>query len=160
MSKLVINDREWFKKPCDTVDNLDLVTEVKQELINELYNHPTGVGLAANQMGYNCRIAVIKLVNKDILMLVNPVIVSKSKKTIKSTEGCLSFPNVSVDCRRHESVVIKASPLEREVEYTGMDAIVIQHEMDHLMGRTMFDCKYVKSNGKFTPKKKRRKKVK
>lgn len=157
MSKLIINDREWFKKPCNETHNLSLMVEVEKDLINELSKHPTGVGLAANQIGYDCKVAVIKLQDNSMLTLMNPTIVSKSKNTIKSVEGCLSFPGTSVDCRRHSSIIIKPTQLDKEFEYTGRDAIVIQHELGHLSGLTMFDCKYIKSNGKFTPKKKRRK---
>ena len=157
MSKLVINDREWFKKPCKETSNLPLMLEVEKDLIKELSKHPTGIGLAANQIGYDCKVAVIKLQDNSILTLMNASIVSKSKKTVKSTEGCLSFPGTTVDCRRHSSIVVKATEVGPEVEYVGMDAIVIQHELGHLNGKTMFDCKYIKSNGKFTAKKKRRK---
>ena len=156
MSKLVINDKEWFSKVC-----VDATEEEALQIIPEMHkvldDHSTGVGLAANQIGYNKRIAVIKRGDEDIV-LVNPVIISKSKKTVKSVEGCLSFPEDQVTVRRHKSITLQRQPGFKIETFEGFEAIVIQHELGHLDGKTMWDNEWKDKGSKFTPKKKKRKK--
>ena len=158
MSKLIINDREWFSKPCaDATDGAENLTIIKE--MNEVLDaNKGGVGLAANQIGYNKRIAIIKTRIDEDIVLVNPEIISVSKKTVKSVEGCLSFPGVEVTTKRHRTITLRRQPGFIEETFTGFDAIVIQHELSHLNGDTMWDYEYKNVGNKFTPKKKKRSK--
>ena len=73
--------------------------------------------------------------------LVNPVIVEKDGK-ICFEEGCLSVPSLTVDIDRYERVVIEALDRNGEAlrfEARGFYAVVFQHEMDHLDGKTLVD---------------------
>ena len=105
-----------------------------------------GIGLAANQVGEDCRLIVYDL-SPDLdnrgkwEALVNPVIV-ESEGEIVSEEGCLSVVDYRAEVRRAARVCVQAydrhgNPVERECE--DMLAIVMQHEIDHLHGALFID---------------------
>jgi len=156
--KLVINDKNWFSQRCTDASEEEALIIVKQ-MYKILDAHKNGVGLAANQIGYRKRIAIIKTDSDESIVLVNPEVISKSKETVKSTEGCLSFPNIQLSVRRQETITLKRQPGFSEETFVGFEAIVIQHELDHLDGKTMWNRLY-KLNSNFTPKKKKRKRRK
>lgn len=105
-----------------------------------------GVGLAAPQIGENLRIFVIDVsTNEEPLnpiVFINPKIIKKSG-AMKSTEGCLSFPEAYTDVKRYKKVMVKA--LDRNgrsfvLEAEGdLLAKAIQHEFDHLDGVLFID---------------------
>jgi peptide deformylase len=75
------------------------------------------------------------------LVLVNPRISLRDETSI-GTEGCLSFPEITGEIERAESVVARAETLEGksiEIEATGLVARVLQHEVDHLNGILFID---------------------
>jgi len=75
------------------------------------------------------------------LVLINPQI-TLGRETEIGTEGCLSFPDITGEIERAESVVVHAETLENkkiEVEATGLLARAIQHEIDHLNGILFVD---------------------
>lgn len=100
-----------------------------------------GVGLAAPQVGINKRLMVF---NQDgdpaskhnEMVLVNPVIVAKSNKTIVNEEGCLSFPKIYGDVTRARWIAVDYQTLEgkqvKNYYFEGTNAIIFQHEYDHL----------------------------
>ncbi len=98
-----------------------------------------GVGLAANQVGVLKRIIVVEsnFENRQVLALINPKIIKKSREKTIDKEGCLSFPNISLDIKRSNAVKIKAKNIKGEkivIEAEGILARVLQHEIDHLNG--------------------------
>lgn len=100
-----------------------------------------GVGLAANQVGYNNKVIVFKLDN-EFIELVNPHIVVKAKPVIRSIEECLSIPGKSFVVDRFESVIVLGQKLDgSKVSITAFDltARILQHELDHLDGRLISD---------------------
>ncbi|PYQ35052.1 MAG: peptide deformylase, partial [Acidobacteria bacterium] len=104
-----------------------------------------GVGLAAPQIGVNRRVAVVDLsVGEDpsaIIVLVNPVILSTSGEQ-KEEEGCLSVPDVAEKVVRPAGVVVRAADADlrvREIEGSGLLALALSHETDHLNGILFVD---------------------
>lgn len=107
-----------------------------------------GVGLAASQVGDSRRmfVADISYVSGGIyggklLKMVNPLIISESNDYINAEEGCLSYPELNVNVSRPISVKVEYfSPYgERFVEeFNGWHARIIQHEIDHLEGQTIY----------------------
>jgi peptide deformylase len=94
------------------------------------------LGLAANQIGERKSI----LIAQD-MVYINPVIKKKYGK-IAIKEGCLSFPGLEVKVERSREIVVHCLSEEGkllEVELTNLDAIVVQHEIDHLRGLTFLD---------------------
>jgi peptide deformylase len=100
-----------------------------------------GVGLAAPQIGFGRKIAVIDVSNgerpEDKLVLINPTIVKVDGKQ-EGEEGCLSIPGFREQVRRGRSVTIRAQNAKGEVfEKTGEDLLAraFLHETDHLYGK-------------------------
>jgi peptide deformylase len=109
-----------------------------------LMNDALGVGLAAPQIGISQRLLVYR-VGQDapLVALVNPEIewASKNDEEI-AEEGCLSIPGVAVDVERPVHVRVRALDEYGEprlIEASGLEARVIQHELDHLDGKLILD---------------------
>lgn len=123
------------------------VDDEVRRLVDDLFDTmdaARGVGLAANQVGVARRVAVVDVGEDDPgpLVLINPVIVSRSYEVDAAEEGCLSIPEVFGEVRRPAIVVVEA--LDREgqpwrTEVRGYKARAVQHEIDHLDGVLFLD---------------------
>jgi peptide deformylase len=125
------------------------VTEFDDELAAEgermtrLMRDAIGVGLAATQLGILRRLLVFQVGSEaEPTVLVNPEIEWRSNDSATAEEGCLSLPRVVVDVERPlfvraRGVDVHGAPLS--VEASGLEARVIQHEVDHLDGLLMLD---------------------
>jgi peptide deformylase len=106
-----------------------------------------GVGLAAPQVGENVRLMVYNEAgdSKKWLtetVLVNPIIVDKANTTEVDTEGCLSFPGMNGPVSRHSWIKVQAQNLRGQPftkKYVGYEAVIFQHEFDHLNGVVYID---------------------
>ncbi len=126
-----------------------LVTEFDQDLAAEaermigLMRHAIGVGLAATQLGTLRRMLVFQVgSDAEPTVLVNPEIEWRSDDLAMAEEGCLSLPGVVVDVERPVHVRARAVDVRGEplsIEASGLEARVIQHEVDHLDGVLMLD---------------------
>ena len=118
-----------------------LVQEVRR--MGQLMHDAYGIGLAATQVGRMHRLLVYRTeLEGAVAALVNPVLEWSSKEKETSEEGCLSLPGVGVEVERPVHVRVKAldergNPIL--VEASGLEARVIQHEMDHLDGVLILD---------------------
>jgi peptide deformylase len=127
-------------RPVEVFDAA-LVDEVRR--MGELMDDALGIGLAATQLGVMHRVLVYR-VDQDapLGVLVNPVIEWSGEEVETLEEGCLSLPGVGVEVERPVRVRVRAvdehgSPLV--VEASGLEARVIQHEVDHLDGVLILD---------------------
>lgn len=111
-----------------------------------MYDAP-GVGLAANQIGLSLRIAVIDAVwkhdeeKRDLRVFINPEILEK-KELIEFEEGCLSLPGVTGITKRYNTITVHYFTVEGKEETlttSGLLAIALQHETDHLNGKLYID---------------------
>lgn len=127
-------------RPIEDFDD-DLRLEVQR--MGSLMEDSMGIGLAAPQLGVPTRLLVYRLSSEaPLAALVNPVLEWSSKETEVFEEGCLSLPAVSVDVERPIHVRVRAVDEWGEdliVEASGLEARVIQHEMDHLDGVLILD---------------------
>ncbi len=126
--------------PVATVD--ESVKTLIGDLADTMYAAP-GIGLAATQCDVHQRVIVIDTsdTRDQLLVLVNPVIKRADGEQVFE-EGCLSVPGIYEEVKRAEHVVIEA--LDREgrlftLEASGLLAVCIQHEMDHLMGKVFVE---------------------
>ena len=116
-----------------------------QNMITLMYLK-NGIGLAANQAGYNKRIFVMDVSNErnHAQVFINPVITSKNNKKVKHTEGCLSCPGELVTVKRSITVDLewtcKHGKLQHKT-FSYLPSKVVQHEMDHLNGKLIIDGK-------------------
>jgi peptide deformylase len=113
--------------------------------MTETMYYADGIGLAACQVGVSRRVIVLDVSpidsEQDLLVLVNPEIVSEEGE-IDYEEGCLSVPDCLEKVKRREKVLVKGlSPEGREIEVVGSGilAIALQHEIDHLNGILILD---------------------
>lgn len=114
------------------------------DMIETMYAAP-GVGLAATQVGETKSLAVIDISSREdkfpLLVLINPVIISREGE-VEFEEGCLSLPDYTATVKRAEKVAVRAMDREGkkfEIEGTGLLAIALQHEVDHLEGLLLID---------------------
>jgi peptide deformylase len=102
-----------------------------------------GVGLAATQMGALRRLLVFQAgPDATPTALVNPEIKWRSSDLATAAEGCLSLPKVIVDVERPLHVRVSAADIHGEailIEASGLEARVLQHEIDHLDGVLILD---------------------
>jgi peptide deformylase len=111
--------------------------------MGELMGDALGVGLAATQVGVLHRVLVYRVQQQaPVAALVNPEIEWVGKETEAMEEGCLSLPGVLVDVERPVHVRVRALDDQGDqivVEASGLEARVIQHEVDHLDGVLILD---------------------
>lgn len=103
-----------------------------------------GIGLAATQVDFHERLIVIDVSQErdQPLVLINPEIVWASEETQINEEGCLSVPGIYDGVERHSAVTVRAldeNGVSRDIAATELQAICIQHEMDHLMGKVFVE---------------------
>jgi peptide deformylase len=102
-----------------------------------------GIGLAATQLGTLHRLLVYRVQHESpIVALVNPVIEWRGKEGEIADEGCLSLPGVLVEVERPIHIRVSAKDEngdDIEIEAAGLEARVIQHEIDHLDGVLILD---------------------
>ena len=136
--KLVKHPDVFLKQETHEVEfplsnsNVDLIHNMKTVMYNN-----NGIGLAANQVGYNRRIFIIDVSNEknSPQVFINPVIEKQAKEKLTEGEGCLSCPGKFVDVRRPIYVGLKWFCEHGEEQYKtfyNLPARVVQHEMDHL----------------------------
>ena len=125
------------------VERFDEQLQREAERMGELMHDALGVGLAATQLGILHRMLVYKAYADDPLtVLVNPVLEWASDELEAGEEGCLSLPGVHVEVERSVAVRVRgrdASGGEQEIDAEGLEARVIQHEIDHLDGTLVLD---------------------
>ena len=103
-----------------------------------------GVGLAATQVDvHECVIVIDTSDTRDRpRVLVNPVLLSQSDEMVFGDEGCLSVPTIYDKVQRHARVTVRAlgrDGLPHEFEAEGLEAVCVQHEMDHLLGKVFVE---------------------
>ena len=100
-----------------------------------------GVGMAAPQIGRSIQMIVFDT-GEEFGILINPELIQHTVMDIPQMEGCLSFPRKFCMIARYEGVEIKYVDLSGNTvvkKFKGLTARIIQHEMDHLVGITMYD---------------------
>ncbi len=126
--------------PVDRFDE-SLASEI--EYMGDLMHDALGIGLAATQLGVLHRVLVYRAYSDDPLTaLVNPVIEWAAEELETLEEGCLSLPGVHVEVERPAQVRVRARDIagkELVIEAEGLEARVIQHEIDHLDGILILD---------------------
>ncbi len=135
---------------------------IATKLFQILNERGDGIGLAANQVGIDAQVAVVNV--REPLVLINPKIVKKENE-IRFFEGCLSFPGKGVHTKRYETVHIETEQSESGWIFSGvelgesgkgtweegelkedrqvrlLEAVCVQHEIDHLNGLVCMDRK-------------------
>jgi peptide deformylase len=130
---------------ADPVGDVDGDVKRLVERMSEVMRQAHGVGLAAPQLGILRRILVYRVSSDgEIHSLINPELRERSEETESDTEGCLSLlgGDLQVPVERHVRIVVVALDAdgnEVEIDAEGLEARVIQHEIDHLDGVLIVD---------------------
>lgn len=130
-----------LRQVCAPVVLGEDVRKLAADMIETMYDAP-GRGLAAPQVGQALRIFAMDAHWKDSgdrvpLVVINPVMVERSDVLAENDEGCLSIPDIPVRIARPDRIVMRWTDLDgaaQEAEMTGFEAVVAQHEYDHLDG--------------------------
>ena len=139
--------------------SVDNGLKIAEELFKILSERKDSIGLAANQVGYDARVAVVNI--GEPLILINPVII-KQWDEIDYYEGCLSFPKKGVYTKRYRNIIIHTEQEESDWYFSGapnpsegigswesgnkedeelrtLESVCVQHEIDHLNGVICMD---------------------
>lgn len=140
----IVTDENELRQPCAKVGvatGLKTGRKLLSFLLNwNRRNKINGIGLAAPQVGIKEKVCVI--LKPTQMVLVNPVIVGHSGYQFPFKEGCLSFGNKEVNTWRWRWVDVATDNLKNIIRFGALDfldAVVAQHEIDHLNGILMFD---------------------
>ena len=133
---------------------------IAEELFQILNKRGDGIGLAANQVGIDAQVAVVNV--REPLVLINPKYIKKEVEIVYG-EGCLSFPNRAMRTKRYRDIIISTEQSEANWYFSGveessggksgwdkgnmkqdqelrlLEAVCVQHEIDHLNGITIYD---------------------
>lgn len=155
MPKLRIHttDDPCIREVSTEITDEELSSSEMQQFLNDLIqamHDYVGIGIAATQVGRPIRAIVIldeyvsDYTDGD-LVLINPRLVTASKKTSLLEAGCLSVPGVNGTNERSAKVRVKATTREGEpidIKAKGMLAHILQHELDHLEGTLFIDSAF------------------
>ena len=145
--------------------SLEEGNKIATELFQILTERKDGIGLAANQVGIDASVAVVNV--REPIILINPEVVEVSEE-IPYYEGCLSFKGKGIQTKRYKNIVITTEQEEGELYFSGasnptegkgswereskdkhdeelrtLEAVCVQHEIDHLNGMTILDRQVV-----------------
>lgn len=126
--------------PVETFDAA--LKQFTQDLLETMYDAP-GIGLAATQVDVHQRIIAVDVSDgrNEPHIFINPKLTTSGGQ-IKLEEGCLSVPGFYEPVTRYENVQVEAADANGgaiEFEATGLLAVCIQHEYDHLEGKLFVD---------------------
>jgi peptide deformylase len=132
-----------LKSRATPVDRFDEALHEQVARMGSIMDDALGVGLAAPQVGLSQRLLVYRVGHESPLVaVVNPEIEWTSEDEEPLEEGCLSLPGVHVDVDRPIHVRVRAQDEQGEprlIEASGLEARVLQHEIDHLNGTLILE---------------------
>lgn len=134
---ILIYNNSFLRKKCKKINKSFInINEVIKNMFETMYN-AKGIGLAANQIGYNIRVFIIK--NK---IFINPKLIKIYGNLNKNKEGCLSIPSIFENVLRKSNIKIQYFNENWKLcinKFNGIDARIIQHEYDHIEGKLFID---------------------
>ena len=155
----LVNNNEYINSKLKEV-SVEQGLVIAEELFQILNKRGDGIGLAANQVGIDAQVAVVNV--REPLVLINPKYVARENEIIYG-EGCLSFPGHAIRTKRYQDIIISTEQSESNWYFSGaeensdgksgwdkgnmnqdrenrlLEAVCVQHEIDHLMGKTIYD---------------------
>jgi peptide deformylase len=138
-----------LRQPCAPVLPEEIasprIQQIIRDMVETMYHHEGTVGLAAPQIGEPIQILVmdstVKTTRDRLFVMINPTIVQQSQWKY-AKEGCLSFPDYLVTVKRARKVITSWHNPDGSVQedtLQGFEAVIFQHELDHLQGILFID---------------------
>lgn len=116
-----------------------------KHLTQTLYAQPGGIGIAAPQVGEPVRVILVDVSPRDpskkLEVMINPKIL-RLEDEVLSREGCMSLPDYTANLKRYNKAWVEWTDLKgrrRRKAASGIEAVCLQHEIDHLNGRLFID---------------------
>jgi peptide deformylase len=137
-AKLIIAPNPILTQVCKPVEDGEDVSGIIRDMMHILTNSKHGVGLAAPQAGHLKRIILVKTEKWGVIEMINPVIRDGSIDMRSGWESCLSYPGKSKQIKRYKWLKIEYIDDSVEIvteRFSGMEARIIRHEIDHLNGK-------------------------
>ncbi|MGH2906108.1 MAG: peptide deformylase [Solirubrobacterales bacterium] len=142
--KVLLYPDPVLKRVCEPAPEGDELATVIEDLTDTMRSFPGCVGIAAPQIGYVVRVAVIDLSEHKkappnvhgLLALVDPV-VTVSEGAEVAREGCLSIPQLTANVRRAVTATVETR--DGAFDFEGFEARCVLHEIDHLDGLLFLD---------------------
>ena len=134
---------------------------IAKDLFNILAKRKDGIGLAANQVGIDAAVAVVNV--REPIILINPEIIEQWDE-VPYYEGCLSFKGKGIHTKRYKNIIVTTEQKDGQLYFSGapssgkgswegdnddnsdlrtLEAVCVQHEIDHLNGMTIMDRQVV-----------------
>lgn len=145
---IVLSPDPRLRQECAEIEEITPELEALVERMKRQMFENGGCGLAAPQVGELIQLAIVDTEytnadDYDPIVLINPVIVESSETLAPYSEGCLSIPGINCEIMRPDRVVVEAYDLDvncMRYEAAGdLFCVCLQHEIDHLHGKTMFE---------------------
>ena len=153
-----VNDNHLIKSKLKEV-SVEEGRVIATELFQILNKRGDGIGLASNQVGIDAQVAVVNV--REPIILINPKIIDQWEE-VPYYEGCLSFPGQGIRTKRYRHIIVKSADVDCQYYFSAagspkgakgswetsakhdqdqrlLEAICVQHEIDHLMGSTIHD---------------------
>ena len=144
MLKKIVTNLKELRTPCEIVTDLAETLNIIKDLEDSL-DCSKGIGLSAIQIGIAKQVGIIRCPNTSI-DLINPKIIDKYDKFRMEKEGCLSLPGITINTARYKEITFENNGKQYtlDIEIDGIICIAIQHEIEHIRGRTILDSKWRK----------------
>ena len=136
--KLISFNDPLLKREPEIFDfEKDNAKELSEHLFNGMKQFG-GIGLSANQVGFDKKVFVVGGAGLEDKAIFNPELLSVGKTGVTMREGCLSYPGLWLNLTRPDTCVLKYQDINGEVvieDYGGIYARIILHEYDHMVGQ-------------------------
>jgi peptide deformylase len=135
-----------LRKPAQRIASFDQkLAQLIQTMDTTMRAQASGIGIAAPQVGISLQLAIIDVSSRisgaTRLILANPRVLERKNEKI-SREGCMSLPEYTGNLIRHDQIRLRWQDglgRDREGVFQGLEAVCIQHEIDHLEGKLFID---------------------
>lgn len=147
------NDTLHLKSTDASLEEANYIIKLlEKELADSGEAGKPGIGLAAIQIGMAKNVAIVRINEILQVNLVNAKISKSYDKTIFKDEGCLSYPGIVKDTMRYQEIYIENNLVyPHAFTATGLFAVCIQHELDHMNGVVIEDIGLKKTKVKVRP---------
>jgi len=138
IKELVKPEHQLFHHRIDSC-SYNLNRKVLSKILVENMIHHKGIGLSANQIGIWERafVMVKDLQENEVIVCFNPKILKTYKDEVEMQEGCLSYPDIFLNIKRPDKIVVKYEDEDKKthkLKLSGIASRVFQHEYDHMEG--------------------------
>lgn len=126
---------QTLRQPSKKVESEEEAYVLIKTLESAIGNYKS---LSAPEVGVQSSVAIIRLPTLS-LNLINPEIISESLPVISHTEECYCFPNLHLNCLRHDYVMVRNGMYGNVSHLYGVSACLVQHQINHLQGIVYHD---------------------